>query len=492
MKQLLLTACALFLTSSLAFSQADNWCGTPDYTNEWLEKYQDNPNLFEKSDELLYIPLTIHITGSDNGGGYLPIKDVLNALCRLNLDFLESNIQFYVPEPFNYINNSEWHTHENFLLGIEMMNVNNVPNTINCYLVADPAGNCGYYAPSGNAVAMQKGCLGPNDHTWAHEIGHFLSLPHTFRGWEGQDISYNQPAPTFVGGREVEKADGSNCQTAGDRFCDTAADYLNFRWGCNADGSSQQLQKDPDSISFRSDGSFYMSYARDQCSNRFSQEQIDAMRANIFNARPGLLANPPAAYAGALTNFDASILAPADGATTPSFEEVTLRWESVDNATHYAVLMTNLPVFSGPLQEYIVQDTFLTLTDLEPNRFHYWRVRPYNNYGGWCTESIDTSSFTTGVLSNVSQLEEALQLSVYPNPVASDQELNVAIRLPEASAVRLRLYNMAGQVIYQEAYQTIVGTQTLTLPTNSIAAGLYLLGVETDQGMVHKKVNIIR
>lgn len=490
MKKLLLILVATLIVSSGLFAQVDNWCGTPDHESEWLNKYQANPALFPKSDELLYIPLTIHITGSDEGFGYLPIKDVLNAICRLNLDFEGANIQFYVKGEFNYINNTEWHAHEQFWRGVEMMNANNVFGTINCYLVADPAGNCGYYAPSGNAVAMQKGCLGPNDHTWAHEIGHFLSLPHTFRGWEGtDDYNYTQPAPTFVGGRQVEKVDGSNCENAGDRFCDTPADYLSFRWGCNEDGSSQQLQVDPDSVSFRSDGSLFMSYSRDQCGSRFSEEQIAAMRANIMDDRPELLLDDPE-IVGPITDYDAQILSPEEGSTIPASEEVILRWESVPNATHYAVLMTNIPVFSGTMDEYIVTDTVLHLTDLEPGRSHFWRLRPYNHFGSFCTEFIDTSSFITGLVSSVSVFERELNFNLFPNPVSGGNNVQFTFVAPKAEQMRIRLINLAGSVLYSEAFSTKVGYQSREVNTANLPKGMYLLGVETATGQFFKKLSV--
>lgn len=85
----------------------------------------------------------------------------------------------------NYIDNSKWDSHPRFEAGIEMMKINNIKNVINCYIVTDPAGNCGYFAYEGDAVALSKTCLGKSSHTWAHELGHYFSLPHTFLDGKG-------------------------------------------------------------------------------------------------------------------------------------------------------------------------------------------------------------------------------------------------------------------------------------------------------------------
>ncbi len=80
---------------------------------------------------------------------------------------------------------------------------------------------------------------------------------------------------------EVEKMDFSNCYDSGDRFCDTRPDYLNYRWACAPDSLSVTVQKDPNGVEFRSDATLYMSYSLDVCSNRFTDEQIEAMRTNF-------------------------------------------------------------------------------------------------------------------------------------------------------------------------------------------------------------------
>ena len=109
-------------------------------------------------------------------------------------------------------------------------------------------------------------------------------------------------------------------------FCDTSPDYLNFRWSCNEDSESYQLQTDPDGVNFRSDGTLIMSYSNDECANRFSEEQISAMQFSLLDfVLTGFWAGSAWGYPGA----QITLTAPVGGASVPGDAEVTLSWEPV-------------------------------------------------------------------------------------------------------------------------------------------------------------------
>lgn len=62
----------------------------------------------------------------------------------------------------------------------------------------------GIGSPNGSGIVYRKDCA--NTRVFAHELGHFFGLEHTFEG------------------NGTELVDGSNCTTAGDGICDTPAD----------------------------------------------------------------------------------------------------------------------------------------------------------------------------------------------------------------------------------------------------------------------------
>ena len=78
-------------------------------------------------------------------------------------------------------------------------------------------------------------------------------------------------------------------------------------------------------------------------------------------------------------------------------------------------------------------------------------------------------------------------IQVQPNPFQRD--LLVRYELQNHSDVQIKLYNQLGQCVYQEAYgQQTKGQQQTFLQTANLAAGLYILQVETEEGSISKKL----
>ena len=283
-----------------AFGQSLQPCGTPAYKDPWLKTYQQrSPEAQVRSnqDSILYLPMTVHSIGEDDGDGHFGTVKTLDAFCILNEDFRASNIQFYLADDIRLTNNTAIYEHDSVYLAGLFMRENDIPNTLNTYILKDPAGNCGYNLPWAS-MTVAKICAGKDNHTWAHEVGHHFTIQHPFLGWEGgisHDGSiapdYNEPAPDFVvynytifkdqpfidtlmiDTAFVEKMDGSNCHIAADGFCDTAPDYLTGRWECRGE-ESRTTQTDPNGVSFKSDASLIMSNSQDECKTRFTPQQL--------------------------------------------------------------------------------------------------------------------------------------------------------------------------------------------------------------------------
>lgn len=488
MKKTFLIALVTFSAVLFSFSQSvPAPCGTGDYISEWLDKYQANPALYPKSDQLLYLPLTIHIVGTGEGEGYFEIHKLYDALCRLNSDFEPVNLQFFIEGDINYINNSAYYDH-NYSQGQSMMFFYNVSNTINCYIVDSPAGNCGYYSGSRDAVALAKSCLDANDKTWSHEVGHMLSLPHTFRGWENSDEEeFDTPAPVFTGSTQVEKADGSNCAVAADRFCDTPADYLHFRWSCApGDTLSAIEQIDPEGMAFHSDGTLIMSYSNDNCAYRFSDEQTAAMRANVENQRTNMLYDQSERFP---ITESTQLITPLSGTTISNPETLTLEWTASENVEYYFLQIDKNPSFNtADLQEIFLSTTTYNLT-LEPNRPYFWRVRPLSDYYG-CTNLTSYRYFITDDLStSTSSIAQLDGWSVYPNPVAG-QTLNISIQANTAFEVNPSLWNGIGQQVANFGIENIrAGNNDLQVELPVLPKGIYWLVLQANgERNMHKIV----
>jgi len=468
------------------------YCGTPAYKSEWLERYQQNPSVINRSMmDTLYVPMTIHIVGQDNGTGYMSISRMMSSFCHLNEVYKQVAIQFYIKGPIKYIANTAYYEHD-YAAGRQMMASYNVPNTINCYIVGDPSGACGYYQPSRDAVALSKSCLGPSDYTWAHEAGHYLSLPHTFYGWETTDYNYNSPTPSFVtwGGvtRQVERVNGTNCTFAGDGFCDTSPDYLNFRWSCNGDEMSPQIQKDPNGVEFRSDGSLIMSYSNDGCTSVFSDGQIGAMRANLQQERPGHLTNqtPPTP----LSSTNLVPIFPAEGEAVQNNAAFELQWEAIGGAQMYFVEISRINTFGFTVAHYITttNSAAVSADQLLPDKTYYWRIRPFNRYDA-CTGYSNYHSFETSELVSSASAQETVQgLRLFPNPAQENQEVILEFAASQPAEALVSLISLTGQALRSQRMLAVPGANRMNISTAGLAKGIYLVRVEANGGAGYRKL----
>jgi hypothetical protein len=165
-----------------------------------------------------------------------------------------------------------------------MIQENVVADAINVYftpnLSNEDGGLCGrgsFTTSSPQGVAMNNGCTGTSDNpsTFPHELGHFFDLFHTHETAFGAEL-----------------VDGSNCGSAGDKFCDTPADpgldegtNVNSFPNCSYYGSATDGNGD----SYNPDTSQLMSYAPKQCRDSWSPEAEAKVVATLLNLRPELL-----------------------------------------------------------------------------------------------------------------------------------------------------------------------------------------------------------
>ena len=67
MQNYVLCCLVLLLTLNLKAQHTER-CATPPVKSEWLKNYQANPDAYAKgSDSILYIPVTVHVVGTDVG-----------------------------------------------------------------------------------------------------------------------------------------------------------------------------------------------------------------------------------------------------------------------------------------------------------------------------------------------------------------------------------------------------------------------------------------
>ncbi|MBK8429710.1 MAG: hypothetical protein IPL27_28855 [Lewinellaceae bacterium] len=472
-------------------------CGTPPGIAPMLKAYRSNPGAFitERSSDTLLVGMQLHLLAQNNGTGRISPERLLDSYCRLNADFAGTGIRFYSKFDWNRIDSTAWYQHDTITKGIDMMLTNNVPDVLNIYFASNVADNCGYNLPYAG-IAISHGCSGSSSHTWAHEVGHALSLPHPFIGWERKVYSPSNPTPDtltydythFHASLDLvnapldtaltEYVDGSNCTIAADLICDTPPDYLSYGWNCNDQNLSFLVQTDPDGATFRSDGSLFMSYAFDNCQNRFSAEQIAIMRATLLTEKVAWLTTEPP---GPDVQGPVALQFPINQEIVPPVGTM-LRWSSVPGATHYLVQASILQSFILKTLDLVVTDTQFIAPDLLANRKYYWRVRPFNNWSACTTFSQSGVFNTTSIVSTTQPDSEGWRC--YPTLLASGQSLT--LELPEAwlhHPVQYQVYDASGRMMWQNNVTPDETLSILGLPSNNWTPGVYRFVAIGEKGL---------
>ncbi|WP_194766341.1 GEVED domain-containing protein [Tamlana sp. I1] len=271
MKKLLLLS-IFMLASFFGFSQ--NQCGvTPEYTQQQIalfkKTYKVNFNaktVFAdpSPSNIQRIPLAVYLVRNTDGS-FSENKDLIAfrySLIETNRILSQLGIQFYI-DRFAYLDNSSWVRPERGSTEHNALLANKTPNMVNVWI------NDGWSGPGAAATATGYGGVSgvelkdTTEATVPHEFGHFLTLAHTFEIADG-----------------VELVNGSNCATAGDKICDTAADPgtngVTITNCMNANGATD------------SNGDVYsppidniMSYFGGSCGMIFTPQQYDRMKAGF-------------------------------------------------------------------------------------------------------------------------------------------------------------------------------------------------------------------
>jgi hypothetical protein len=94
---------------------------------------------------------------------------------------------------------------------------------------------------------------------------------------------------------------------------------------------------------------------------------------------------------------------------------------------------------------------------------------------GWANFRPDTVSYTTGYfpLSITNTQVNAPEMTLYPNP--AQNEVALAITMPESQNITVVVRNLQGQVLNQQTINANKGFQRIVLGTQALANGLYLV-----------------
>ncbi len=439
---------------------AQNYCGYTEGRSEWLQEIQRDvlPYVdFDRDEDFYVIPAILHITGEDDGTDYYARSLVDDFFVRMNEKLMQCNIQLFI-QSYHYIPNSDFHNHADYSTGRRMMSQNNEDRVINIYVNKDAAGNCGYYTPGQDAVSLNYSCLPEPEQTAPHEIGHMLSLPHTFSGWEGRTYDPTEPTPTQIGGSLVEHLNRDNCTLEGDGFCDTEPDYISDRWSCTSEHLSRQIYKDPEDSTFKVNGEYIMGYSFGDCGGIFTEMQCAAMQLNIDEFRSDYISQTRP-YTDLIPFGKIQLVSPAS-LEEVDVKNVLLKWRAIENVDYYHLLVSKNLDFDQLVMDVKIQDTSMLIPNLEITRGYFWKVGAWAAHSPSITESSYRIFFPRTNVGIEDEYFEDAKLSVIA------QELLVEGGSNTLEDVSIFIYNMQGQELQKHYVQGKV--DRIILPLNPV------------------------
>ena len=478
----------------------DGYCGTgpaPASTLSWIENLGASGALDELATEqvqnTIFLPIKAHFIALDNGSGRYTLEQFSRNLCELNEHYKTSGIQFYLRGDINYINNSAWYNLPDFATAGGINTIHNVTRVINVYFCNLSAMSlCGFanFPGSGEpsstfrqgAIYLSIGCSGAGNSTWAHEMGHFLSLPHPFQT--------TSDAPAAAGAERVTRNPNetaprlpANCATAGDRFCDTPADFRPDRWNCPG---TNNTVRDINNDLFSPVGRYYMSYADDACQDSFSVQQKAAMKAtvSVVNGQAGprmYLLSPPVPAYDTIVNTQPTLLHPGNTSTN-NVPNLTFRWNKVPGATMYLLRIGRNAVYSPLLEDILVYDTVYqyTGTALNPNVTYYWSLKAIN-HKVTCGTYSNSWNFRTIGSAGLEYLNKDQDFALFPNPMGAEGGwVRLESGFGEAVPTRMQWMDATGRIVLEQILDG-AGTHALSPSANSLPKGLYSVKLHNER-----------
>ena len=445
-----------------------------------------------------YIPTTFHMVGDNNGEQRVNYSAVLNQLCKMNQDYADQDMVFYLSDQgFNLIDNLGIFTNPNNASNIDKIVDNKDDDAMNIFVTENadtggggPGTTLGFYTRGNDYVICRKNELVDTSSTISHEVGHFFSLNHPHAGWEdvpwSEDVYGSQVTITEIGSSQasglipVELMDMSNCDVAGDLVCDTPPDY-NFGFtspGCQFvyevyDSNNDQVFPQADN---------YMGYFNNCDKYVFSQEQGEIMAADFDSPRRNYLRSSYVPNTATIEG-PVTLITPSNGAQLETYNGIFLDWEPIANADQYLVELSA----GAQVLSFITDTDELFLTDLEADTDYFWIIKPFNETSG-CVTSPSYYFKTGDTQTSTNEIAGINAISIFPNPANSARSTNIEFESEVATKLSINIVSLSGKVVADWISNVQIGDNMIPVNTEDLAAGTYIITLSTESGRSSQKL----
>ncbi|MBL7766145.1 MAG: T9SS type A sorting domain-containing protein [Chitinophagaceae bacterium] len=165
---------------------------------------------------------------------------------------------------------------------------------------------------------------------------------------------------------------------------------------------------------------------------------------------------------------------------------------------YYMITSNNQGTSWLPSRKVSTQSTYFADTSNLGKRFgeYFSAVRNQTNVYQIWSDGRDTSGpkmyvsvtheWSTGV-SEVTPVNSSFILEKY-YPVPTTDQLNLTFKSTEPNNLKLSITTMDGSIVQQQSSKISMGTSTIQIPIHSVAAGNYILNIESEDGFVFTRM----
>jgi len=495
-----LALAGLFISSILAAQ----FCSTPQ--EPLLERTDANKKAMMPVQRGVqkYIPVTFHLVANTAGNGRITEENVLLQIASINASYADQEAKLYI-DRFNYFDNDAVYDTPGSTAGRTQMRLRKDNNSINVFIVNNiestgPGNTLAYFDPQEDWLVSRKDEINGVTSTLAHEVGHFFSLPHPFFGWDCNPYTldaYTNPVnvdftiPCIGGGGSVliELHNRTNCNTAGDRICDTPEDY-NLGLFYQNDCSENTSIRDKNGEVIKPMTNNFMSYYRECAVYAFSPTQKNLINTDFFTFQRSYIRT------GNIPNTTAVVdpvayITPINGEESGSTTNIVLDWEDTPGANKYIVMYARNASFTvNPVKEIVTESQYLITAQLSENITYYWRVWPYNESmtgAGYST----TQNFVAGTGVGVNEIREITGYALSPNPVTGDIGARLTLSSTKAFAATLEITDASGHALVTEKILIPSGYSQHPVQAGDLPAGLYFVIMHSEKGRLVERLLVL-
>lgn len=174
----------------------------------------------------------------------------------------------------------------------------------------------------------------------------------------------------------------------------------------------------------------------------------------------------------------------------------SFNWEAVEEASGYSLQIATDDNFSAIIRDLTTATNSLSLSEaLDENKDYFWRVKALNENPARNSDWTNTFRFVTmSSVSNESLAGIPMNYDLYqnyPNPFNPNTQIRYA--LPEASIVRVEVYNSLGQqvAVLVDGHMN-AGYHQLSFNATGLSSGVYLYKITTPNYSMTKKMLLMK